>query len=304
MKRARTKPVELAVRGKIPTSAQTRTVLLVVVCFVLGIGVGAVSIYRVTHRSSTDAGETGRSLSEGTKAVLQGLDSPVEIRFYSLLDPVTTSDALRDFAERVDQLLSEYQSEAGGKIKVTRRNSRSESDMDAASADGLRAFNFAKGEGSFLGLTVAQEGQKETLAQLAPEWEPALESDLTRAILRVTRAQSVAARITANTQTDAAADEEVKRSLPNFASVSVEEGKQILREAAMKELKAAMNDIETQIKEARQRLSEAQKNNSEAEQQAAMKQLQQSQMQQTEKIKEIAARLQGQIEALKRIKEK
>ena len=293
---------------RVREGAKVQTILVVLVFFILGIGVGAFCYYRAARGPSTPTEnyEGGSRLSESTRAALKGLGPPVEIRFYSILGQASGSDSLRAFAGRVDHLLSEYQREADGKIKVTRHNSRSESNMDAAASDGIRAFNLDKGEACFLGITVAQQDQKESLPQLSPEWEPALESDLTRALLRVTSAQSVAARVAANAQAnaqgDAEAAEEVKRSLPNLASVSLEEGKQMLRETAMKELKAAMNDIEIQIKEARQRLTKAQSDNSEAEQQAALKQLQQSQAQQAVKLKEIAARLQAQIAALERLK--
>ncbi len=302
VKRARVRKVDPSFERGGAASTQVRTLVFVLVCFLLGIAVGAYWYHRAANPNVADVETTGISLSDSTKAALKALDSPVEIRFYSMLDAATTSDSLRNFAGRVDQLLSEYQREAAGKIKVLRHNSQSDSDMDAAASDGLRAFNLDKGDACFLGVAIVCSGQKETLGQLSPEWEAALESDLTRAILSVIGAQSVAGRIAATAQADAAAAEDVKRSLPNFASVSVEQGRQMLRDAAMKELKAAMNDFEIQIKEVRQRLSPAQSNNSEAEQQAALKQLQQSQAQQAEKFKEIAARLQAQIAALERLK--
>ena len=276
--------------------------LLVLICFLLGIAVGVFWFYRATRRAEVNAGETGAGLSESTKAVLKALDSPVEIRFYSLIDPATTSDALREFAGRVDRLLSEYEREGGNKIKLVRQTTRSDSAAQSASADGIAAFNLDKGDACFLGVAISSKNQKETLGQLSPEWEAALESDLTRAILRVTGAQTIASRAAATAQAEAVVAEEVKRSLPNFASVSVQEGKQLLRDAAMKELKAAMNNVEVQIKEARQRLEQAQNTGSEAELQAALKQLQQLQAEQTEKLKDISARLREQITALERLK--
>lgn len=304
MRQARTKKVDSTIQRTTGASAPVRTLLLVLVCVVLGLAGGAYWHYRATSRTPTHVGAGNIALSESTKLVLNGLGSPVEVRFYSLLDSASTSEALREYAGRVDQLLSEYEREAGGKIKVTRRNSRSESDMDAASADGLRAFNSDKGEDCFLGLTVAQRGQKETLGQLAPEWEQALESDLTRAILRVTGAQAVAEREATTARADAATVEDVKRAIPEFASISTEEGKQMLREAALKEFKAAASEMQTQMQQAQQRLSQAQTSGSEAEQQAAMQQLQQIQTEQTEKLQAIAARSQAQIQAWEKLKAK
>ena len=59
--------------------------LLVLVCFLLGVGVGAFWYYRATHHNPSNAGKTNVALSQSTRLVLQSLSSPVEIRFYSIL---------------------------------------------------------------------------------------------------------------------------------------------------------------------------------------------------------------------------
>jgi len=302
MKPRRACTLESRNKRKTIGATQARVLLLALICLLVGLALGAYWHHRTAIRNAINNGEAGGSLSTNTRTILKHLNSVIEIHFYSLLDPATTSDELRAFAARVDKLLSEYEHEADGKIKLTRQTTRSDSAAQAASADGIRAFNLDKGDACFLGMAISSKNQKEALGQLSPEWEAALESDLTRAILRVTGAQSVASRAAATAQAEAVAAEEVKRSLPNFASVSVQEGKQLLRDAAMKELKAAMNGVEVQIKEARQRLEQAQSSGSEAELQAALKQLQQLQAQQTEKLKDISARLQEQIAALERLK--
>ena len=46
----------------------------------------------------------------------------------------------------MDQLLSAYEKESGGKINVTRYNSGSEANLDAAASDGLKVFNLDRGE--------------------------------------------------------------------------------------------------------------------------------------------------------------
>jgi hypothetical protein len=302
-RQARIRSVALAIERKTGEQAQVRTLLLVLVCFLLGLGAGAYWYYRATHRHLTNTGEAGSKLAESTKAVLKTLAAPVEIRFYSLLDPASTSDDLRNFAGRVDQLLSAYEQEAGGRLKVARRTAQS--DANAASADGVKAFNLDKGDACFLGAAIACKDQKETLGQLSPEWEAALESDLSRAIARVTAAKPAAtSTATSTAQTDAAVIAEVKRAIPNLDSVSLVDGKQILRAAALKEIMEAMEKMQQRLKEAQQRISQVQTSGSEAEQQAALKQLQQVQAEQTEKLKEVSARVQAQIQALEQIKGK
>jgi cytoskeletal protein RodZ len=101
---------------------------------------------------------------------------------------------------------------------------------------------------------------------------------------------------------DPAAVAEVKSAIPNFASVSEEDGTRILRQAALNEFAAAAKEMDVQIKEAQQQLSEAENGQSATEQQAAMKHLQQTQTAQAEKLQQIAARLQAQIAALRKLK--
>lgn len=96
--------------------------------------------------------------------------------------------------------------------------------------------------------------------------------------------------------------EEVKRVIPDFASVPVEDGENILRAAALKEFAAAAKEMDVQVQHAQQQLLQAESSRSEAEQQAAMKHLQQTQAAQAEKLQQIAARLQAQIAALKSLK--
>jgi len=280
--------------------ASARTVLLVLIFFLFGLAGGAYWYYRATKHAPVN--ETPLALSDSTRAVLKRLDSAIEIRFYSLLDPASVSDSVRAFAGRVDQLLAEYQQEANGKVKLTRYDSLSDANAQAASADGIQPFNREKGDACYLGIAVAQGQQKESLPQLAPEWEPAVEFDLTRAIVRLINARPTANNPVTMARPDKAAIEEVKRAIPDLASVSVEKGTQILKDATLKEFAAASNEMEIRIKEAQRDVSNAQQGKSETEQQAAMRHLQQVQLEQAEKLKEIAARLPARIAALQGLK--
>jgi hypothetical protein len=96
--------------------------------------------------------------------------------------------------------------------------------------------------------------------------------------------------------------EEVKRAIPDLASVSLADGTRMLRKAALTEFATAAKDIGEQLQTARLNLAKAQNGGSEADQQAAIQQLQQAQASQTAKLQEIAARSQAQIDALKQLK--
>ncbi|MBI3850350.1 MAG: Gldg family protein [Verrucomicrobia bacterium] len=311
MTQATTKALGCTPEAHAREHGSARIIILVLVFCLIGLVVGAVWFYyRTTKRDAADAsGEAGGqqtiALSYSTKSVLKRLESPVEIRFYALLDPASVSAAVQAFAGRLDQLLFAYEREADGKLDVIRYNSRSEISAAAvaAAADGFKPFNLDKGDACYFGLAVAQEGRKESLPELAPEWEQALEFDLTRAIEHVARAKQAAPPPANTPPTDAAAIEEVKRTIPNFAAVSLEEGTRILRTASVNDFKSAVAAMEIQVKEAQERLSQAQNGGSEAERQAALKHLQQVQSEQTAKLKQIAARSAAQIEAFRQLKE-
>ncbi len=284
-----------------------RTILLLAVVFVLGIAASAYWFYTISQRNQADTGKTAvdpanRQLLDTTRAILSRLDAPVEVRFYAVLDPATAPDSLKAFAGRVDQFLSVYEQESGGKIRITRLNAQSNLNPNAAPADGIHAFNLDKGEAYFLGLALVYKGQKESLPRLLPEWEQALEPDLTRAIARLLDAAQPVPVPVAVSQVNTAAVQEVKILIPNLATVSVQEGERIVQEAALKDFTAAAKEMAAQLKEAEQRMSQAQNGGSEAEQQAARANLQQVQGEQTEKLKQIAARSKAQFDAFQQLK--
>ena len=101
---------------------------------------------------------------------------------------------------------------------------------------------------------------------------------------------------------DAATIAAVKQAVPDYASLSLEDGTQILRAAALKQFAAAAREMDAQVKQAQEQLVQAENGQSAAGQPAAMKHLQQVQAEQTEKLQQIAAQLQAQIAALKQLK--
>jgi len=293
---------------------QVRGVLPLLICFLLGLGAGAYWYYRAAKPSGAPGndpaavGQSSGALSETLKANLQQLEAPVEIRFYVPAHPKILPEPLPAFVDRVAELLSEYNHEVGGKIRVTQLDPISNPGAEAsAKADGIKPLPLATGDFYYLGLALAYHGQKEVISPLALEWEPALPSDLSRALLRLTTARTAAKPLADSGPANLAAAkevlQEVVRAIPDIASVSLADGTQILRSATLEEIKAVIGEIQTQVAAAQQKLAAAQAGTSEAEQQAARKQLEQLQAQQIEKIQQITQRLHDQIAALKQLKE-
>jgi hypothetical protein len=239
------------------------------------------------------------ALLEATRSVLQHLDSPVEIRFYSSLDASSVPESVQAFAGRVDQLLAQYEQAGGDRVRVTRCNSSTNFSAKAAQADDIRAFNNDKGDACFLGIAVECDGQKQSLSHLAPEWEQALEPDLTRAIARAAEANAGAK---SQTRSDTATLDAVKRLFPNLEAVSLEAGTKVLRDAGLAQFKQAVEEMNVKVKEAQERLIQAQGDQSEASQRAATEELRRIQAKGTDKLKQIAINTHLQVAALQQLK--
>jgi hypothetical protein len=235
--------------------------------------------------------------------LLKGLATPVEIHFYSILDPATVSEAMKAFAGRVGHLLAQYEQQGNGKIKLVTIDTTSDANAKAAAADGIKAFNLEKGDACFLGIAVVANKQKATLSHLSPDFEPALESDVTRAIQQVYESPlpGHAAPVTT-----AAPDPEtiaaVKKAVTNIDAVSLEEGASIIRQANLNELADTVLEMDNKVKAAEQTFLQAQTNQSEADQQAARAQIQQLQAEQAAKLKKLFAKTQAEVQAFQQLK--
>lgn len=126
------------------------------------------------------------TLSDGTRAILQKMDSPVEIRFYCTQSSSTMPVFLKTYAQRVEDLIGEYRKVSKGLIEVKKYDPQPDSDAeDKANFDGVEGQMLNTGEKIYLGLAVSFADTKETIPFLSPEREKLLEYDLSRAITRV-----------------------------------------------------------------------------------------------------------------------
>jgi hypothetical protein len=287
--------------------ARVSLTLLLLVLAIAGLSALTYWVYSSARGSRSDASNgtaPAPALSSSTRAILQRATAPVEIRFYSLLDPESVSPELFAFADRVAQLLLEYQNESGGKVHFIRVAEWSEVNAQAASGDGIQPFNLDKGKPCYLGLALIRGAQKSSIPRLDPQWEQAVEFDLSRALARLDEPHPAAPAFTAApTQREQAAIDAVKRLIPDLSAVTVEQGTQILRQSAFQQYAAAVKEMEGPVQQAQQRLREAQESGSEADREAARKNLQSVQAQQVEKLQQIAADSQAQVTAFQRLKQ-
>ena len=126
------------------------------------------------------------TLSPGTAAILQKMDTPVTVRFYYSRDNAQMPVALKAYAQRIEDLLSQYRSRSGSKVKVQLLNPAPDSDAeDAARLDGVAGQPLPSGDVVYLGAAISCLDQTVPLPVLSPDRESLLEYDLTRAIYRV-----------------------------------------------------------------------------------------------------------------------
>lgn len=249
-------------------------------------------------------------LSETTAKILAGLDTTVEVRLFVPRDPGVLPSAVAGYCSRIEDLLREYERVAAGKLLVI----HSDPEMDAAAkaaagAAGVGPVATESGEIYYLGLTVGNGSRSETIAPLATEWEAALESDLSRAILRVTAKNSGVVRVNSSSATpgqpapiDPTISEELLRAFPDLATRSFDDVALSLRQHTLEEFKIAAAELQTKMAEAQKKLADAQANKSEAAQQAAAKELQLLQTEQANKLGGITAQLQERITVLQQLK--
>lgn len=132
--------------------------------------------------------ERAFTLSDGTKKILQKLDTPVKIRFYATQTDAASPESvyLKTYAQRVEDLLSEFKQAGGSKIILEKLNPQPDSDAeDSARLDGIEAQMLQSGDSYYLGISVSMLDSKAALPFLAPNRERLLEYDIARAISRV-----------------------------------------------------------------------------------------------------------------------
>jgi gliding motility-associatede transport system auxiliary component len=126
------------------------------------------------------------TLSDGTKRILNKLDTPVEIRFYFSKDNASMPVPLRTYAQQVEDLLAEYQQNSHGQIKIVKLDPKPDSDAeDSANLDGVEGQNLNLTDKVYLGAAISCLDAKTTIPYLSPDREGLLEYDLSRAISSV-----------------------------------------------------------------------------------------------------------------------
>jgi ABC-type uncharacterized transport system involved in gliding motility auxiliary subunit len=156
----------------------------VVAAFVIVVALNAIlSSARVRSDLTEDQVYT---LSDGTRKILQKVDTQVTIRFYYTQNDPNMPVYLKNYAQRVEDLLYEYRQQAPKFIKIEKLDPQPDTDAeDSANLDGVGGQPLQTGDKIYLGVSFTSLDQKVALPFLSPERERLLEYDLSRAISRV-----------------------------------------------------------------------------------------------------------------------
>jgi ABC-type uncharacterized transport system involved in gliding motility auxiliary subunit len=156
------------------------------------LGAIAIALNLIFSRVSTRVDLTADrvyTLSAGTKEILSKLDTPVQIRFYFSQSAADLDVGLRTYAQRVEDLLSEYRLHSKGKIEIKKLDPKPDSEAeDSATLDGVEGQALQMGgDKIYFGMAVSCIDAKSAIPFIAPQRERLLEYDLTRAISQVVR---------------------------------------------------------------------------------------------------------------------
>ncbi len=126
------------------------------------------------------------TVSEGTREILKHLDTPVVIRYYASRNTSYLPEELKLHMRRVDDLLKEYSSIAGGKLRVENLDPQPDTDAeDSANLDGINGQRMDD-QNLYFGLAVSCLDKTSVIPFIDPREETMLEYQLSRAIAEVT----------------------------------------------------------------------------------------------------------------------
>jgi ABC-type uncharacterized transport system involved in gliding motility auxiliary subunit len=162
------------------------------------------------------------TLSEGTETILGKLEQDVSLTFYFSDKATSQLPALRTYALRVEEMLSEYVSMSDGKITLTKVDPEPFSEAeDEATLAGLQSVpGGTRGDEVYFGLVAKNAaGNEEVIPFIQPSKESFLEYDLTRLISTLSRTSQPTVGIYAGVDMKGGVDYMTRQSKPEWAAV-------------------------------------------------------------------------------------
>ncbi len=128
------------------------------------------------------------TLSDGTRAILAELDTPVTLRYYASRNTDFMPEALKLHMRRVDDLLKEYVNISKGKLRLENLDPEPDTDAeDSANLDGISGQRFDD-QNLYFGLAISCLDKSSVIPFIDPREETMLEYQLSKAIAEVSSA--------------------------------------------------------------------------------------------------------------------
>lgn len=188
------------------------------------------------------------TLGDGTKQLVSELEEPVTLTFYFSDSLAKDLPQLKDYAQRIEDLLFEYQSLNPSKVSVHVIDPEPFSDAeDEVTAAGLQGAPVTLGGDSlFLGLIASRgdpekDGEQRVISFFNPERERFLEYDISQIVHRLGQASSAQVKVLSGVQMFGGYDFATQRSAGPWAVVD-----QLRGVAEVEEIHAPQTTIDAQ----------------------------------------------------------
>lgn len=124
------------------------------------------------------------SLSSGTKRILDKLEGDVTAKLYFSRSQKDLPVVIKTYATRVEEVLHEYASKSGGKLRVEVIDPKPDTDDEEwAQKYGLNGVRLPKGDQLYFGVVLLAGAKEVAIPYLDPRREEFLEYDLSEALL-------------------------------------------------------------------------------------------------------------------------
>jgi len=144
-----------------------------------------VSLTPVGNRGQDFTENKIHTLSEGTRAILGELDTPVVIRYYATRSTAYMPEEMKLHMRRVDDLLKEYASLSNGRLRIDNLDPQPDTEAeDSAQLDGISGQRIDD-QNLYFGLAISCLDRTVVIPFLDPRDETMLEYHLSRAISEV-----------------------------------------------------------------------------------------------------------------------
>jgi ABC-type uncharacterized transport system involved in gliding motility auxiliary subunit len=162
------------------------------IAHVLIVVIGLVAINVIASRFFLRFDVTGEkifTLSDGTRRILEKLgDDEISSKLFFSRSSKDVPVLFKTYATRVEEVLREYAGHSGGKLRVEVIDPRPDTDEEEwARKYGIQGVRVPSGEEIFFGVVFVRGAQESPVPYLDPRREEFLESDLSMALVNVTR---------------------------------------------------------------------------------------------------------------------